>query len=150
MCLALAPMSARAEFTLAASVGKAFQLAPSVRGEPTTLMVSPGWGFADMLRVEVGLALAFPDLAGPLPSPFDIQIRPTVVVAPPLFPLYLRVFAVVDRLINGVRLLPGAALGVAFGVSKIHIFIEAGALPRFNGSSVDFLLEPRAGVLWNF
>jgi hypothetical protein len=136
----LTPFTARA----------AFQLTTPVRGEPTTLMVSPGFSFADMLRAEVGFAVSFPDLGGGIPASTDIQIRPALVLAPPAFPLYFRVFGVVDRIINGVRLLPGAAIGLSFGVDTVSIFFEAGALPRFTGAGTDFLLEPRGGVMFSF
>jgi len=150
LAAALLPVTALADFTLSASVGKAFRLSPAVRGEPTTLMVAPGFGFADLLRLEVGFAVSMPDIAGGLTQNVDVQIRPAVVVAPPAFPLYFRAFAVVDRIIQGVRLLPGAAVGVSFGVADLSIFIEAGALPRFTAGGTEFLLEPRAGLGWGF
>jgi hypothetical protein len=148
--LVLAPVSARAGFTLAGSVGKSFRLSPTVRGEPTTLMVSPGFAFTDLVRAEVGFAVSLPDLAGgSVPAPVDIQIRPSLVLDPPVFPLYLRVFAIVSSLINGVHLLPGAAVGLDFAVGPVSLFVEVGALTRFLGS-VEFMLEPRAGVIFKF
>jgi hypothetical protein len=149
--VAAVPARANADFTLAVSVGKAFQVSPAILGEPTTLMVAPGWGFAEkLLRVEAGFAVSMPDLAGGLGTSVDIQFRPALVVSPPLFPLHLRVFGVLDRIINGVRFLPGAALGLTFTAGPLGIFVEAGALPRITGAGLEWLIEPRAGLLWIF
>ncbi len=146
----LLPLAASADFSLAVSAGKAIRLSPTMRGEPTTLMVAPGWGLAEkLLRAEVGLVAALPDLAGG-GGRFDIQVRPGILVSPPLLPIHGRAFAVVDRIINGVRLLPGAALGLNFNLGDVGVFAEAGALPRFGGTEVEWLLEPRAGAVFFF
>jgi hypothetical protein len=145
-----APAAALADFTLAASAGKAFRVAPTSGGEPTTLMVAPGVTFADeVLRFEVGFVASLSDLA-PAGTRPDVQVRPALVIGPPVIPLYGRVFGVADRIIHGVRLIPGAALGLNFDLGTVGIFAEAGALPRITDANIEWLLEPRAGVLFTF
>lgn len=128
--LAAAPVAARAGMLVEVSGGMGSQLQPSVERAPTNLMVAPGWSFADMLKLEVGFAAALADVQN---AKTEFEVRPMVVVSPPLFPLYLRGILAVQNLVNGpTQLAYGGAVGLHFGIplTGFGVFAEAGVLPR--------------------
>ena len=126
--LALLPRAAAAGPLVEGSVGVGWQLDPSVERAPVNIMVAPGWGLAGIVKLELGLAANLGDVQN---SRFDLELRPMVVVSPPLFPLYLRGIAAVQNLIHGpTNWADGGALGLSFGLLGVGVFVEAGALPR--------------------
>jgi len=126
--LAAFPRSASAGFLLEGSVAMAAQTSPSVERAPVNVMLAPGWGFAGMLKLELGLVGGLTDLQN---SKFDLELRPMLVVAPPFVPLYLRAIFAVQNLINGPTTYAyGGALGLSFSLFGAGLFVEAGVLPR--------------------
>lgn len=126
--LAFLPGVAAAAPLLEGSVGVGWQLDPSVDRAPVNVMLAPGWSFADIVKLELGVAGNLGDVQN---SRFDLELRPMVVVSPPLFPLYLRGIAAVQNLLHGpTQIAYGGALGLSFGLLGVGLFVEAGVLPR--------------------
>jgi hypothetical protein len=127
--LSLLPRPALAGPVLEFSIGSGAQQNPSsMERVPTNLMLAPGWGFAGILKLELGLAANLADVQS---SRFDLELRPMLVVSPPLFPLYLRGITVVQNLLNGPTTAGyGGALGMSFGLFGAGFFMEAGGLAR--------------------
>ena len=122
------PRSASAGFVLEGSVGSGAQLSPSVERTPVNVMLAPGWGFAGLLKLELGLLGNLGDVQN---SKFDLELRPMVVISPPFVPLYLRATFAVQNLIDGPTTYAyGGALGFSFGLFGAGVFVEAGVLPR--------------------
>jgi hypothetical protein len=122
------PLAASAGPVLEGSVGMGAQLQPSVDRAPVNLMLAPGWGFAGILKLELGLVAALGDVQN---SKFDLEVRPMVVISPPLFPLYVRGILAVQNLVNGPTTFAyGGALGLSASLFGAGLFIEAGVLPR--------------------
>lgn len=157
--LSLLPRTAAAGPLLEGSVGVGAQLNPSVERTPVNVMLAPGYGFAGIVKLELGLAANLADVQN---SRFDLELRPMVVVSPPLFPLYLRGIVVVQNLIHGpTNPGYGGALGLSFGLLGVGVFVEAGALarqvpvesatlPTSNQDEYRWFLEGRAGVSYEF
>ena len=128
--VAALPLSSRAAPLVEISGGVGSQLQPSVERAPTNLMVAPGWGLAGFVKLELGVAAALGDVRN---AKADVELRPMVVVSPPLFPLYARGILAVQNLVNGpTQLAYGGALGLSFGIplTGFGVFAEVGALPR--------------------
>jgi hypothetical protein len=129
--LTAAPLAARAGPVLELSAGMGSQLQPSIARSPTTVMLAPGWSLAGILKLELGLVAALADVKD---AKTDVELRPMVVVSPPLFPLYARGIFAVQNLANGrpTQLAYGGALGVSFGIplTGFGLFAELGVLPR--------------------
>ncbi len=126
--LASAPLAASAGPVVEGSVGVGWQLTSSVDRTPLNVMVAPGWGFAGLLKLELGLVANMGDVQN---SKFDLELRPMVVISPPLFPLYLRAIFAVQNFVNGPTTIAyGGALGLSFGLFGAGLFVEAGVLPR--------------------
>jgi hypothetical protein len=122
------PRSASAGFLLEGSVGTGAQLDPSVERTPVNVMLAPGWGFAGLLKLELGLLGNLGDVQN---SKFDLELRPMVVISPPLVPIYLRAIFAVQNLIEGPTTYAyGGALGLSFSLFGAGVFVEAGVLPR--------------------
>jgi hypothetical protein len=128
--LAATPLAAHAGAVLEVSAGMGSQLQPNLVRAPTNLMVAPGWGFAGILKLELGLVAALGDVRT---GKADMELRPMLVVAPPLFPLYARAIFAAQNLFNGpTQIAYGGALGVSFGIplTGFGVFAELGVLPR--------------------
>jgi hypothetical protein len=126
--LAAAPLAASAGPIVEGSVGLGSQLRPSIERQPVSVMLAPGWSFAGMLKLELGVVAGLGDVQS---SKFDMELRPMVVVSPPFFPLYLRGILAVQNLVNGPTAYAyGGALGLSFGLLGAGVFLEAGVLPR--------------------
>ena len=117
---------------------------------PTNLMIAPGYGFGTFLRAELGLVTAFGDAKN---SDFDLELRPMLVIAPPVIPVYGRaVFAVTNLLGDGDTIIAyGGAVGVVFDLmDTVGVFAEAGLLPRSVNDTMTWIVEGRAGVYLAF
>lgn len=141
------PATARAGWIVEASVGKGARLSPSpVRAEPTNVMIAPGFTIP-FLRFEVGLVNSLPDVKD---RKYDLEVRPMVVVAPPILPLYGRaIFAFANLLHSEQRELAyGAALGLKFGLGPVGVFAEAGVLPRKRKFTDETQMTTRSQMAW--
>ena len=149
LCLLAVAPAARAGWILEASVGKGVQVSPSpVAATQTNLMLAPGFTFLSLLRLELGLVGELPDLKD---SKFDLQLRPMLVVAPPILPLYGRaIFAVTNLLEGKTTIAYGAAAGFKLGVGPVGVFAEAGLLPRSVASKISWVVEGRVGANLSF
>ena len=140
LALLLGPAAARASLTVELSAGSGFRYDPSpTERTPTNVMVAPGYSFAGMLKLELGLVGNLGDVKG---SKFDLDLRPMLVLSPPLFPIYARAIFAVTNLTNGPQKLQyGGALGTSFGALGFGGFLEAGLVPR-----VVELVDPTTGA----
>lgn len=157
LVLILGPAAAHAGWVIEASAGSGFRYDPSpTERTPTNVMIAPGVSLAGMLKLELGVVGNLGDVKG---SKFDLDLRPMVVISPPLFPLYVRGIFAVTNLTNGPQKIQyGGALGTSFGVMGFGAFLEAGLLPRVvevkdaAGNKSDktyWLAEGRVGVYWD-
>ena len=142
------PREAHATFDLEFSIGAGGQVSPNRAYEATNLMVTPGIGILEnILRFELGVLGSFAAVANRDPHSFDLELRPMVVISPPIIPLYLRIiFAGVDLFSPKRTVAYGAALGVGISAFGLGIFGELGVLPRVFESQFQWLLEGRVGV----
>lgn len=127
--LALAAAPARAGgWLFEGSVGSGFRFQPSpVERVPTNVMLTTGYGIP-MVKAELGVVGNLGDVKH---RKFDLDIRPMLVVSPPLIPLYARAIAGVGGLLDKpTHLVWGGALGVSIGALGVGGFAEAGALSR--------------------
>jgi hypothetical protein len=145
--LAVAP-AARAGIVVEGSVGKGVKVSPSpVTAEQTNVMIAPGVSFP-FVKLELGFAWDLPDLKD---SKSNLELRPMVVIAPPIIPLYGRVIFAVTNLLEGKTTVAyGAAAGLSFGLGPIGVFAEAGFLPRSRDSKINWVIEGRLGASLGF
>jgi hypothetical protein len=146
--LAIAPL-ARAGIIVEGSVGKGAKLGPSpVAAEQSNFMLAPGITFADLLRVELGFVWDLPDLHA---SKHNFELRPMLVVAPPLLPIYGRAIFAFTNLASGHKDVAwGAAGGIKLGVGPIGVFAEVGLLPRSRAGTINWVVEGRLGAYVGF
>jgi hypothetical protein len=133
LALLASPAAARAGFVFEASVGSGVRAGiGSAERIPTNVMAAAGWGFTDMLKLEVGAVANLGDAKSSFSSSgskFDVDLRGMVVISPPLFPIYLRGIAGATSLKEKpTRFTYGAALGVGFGLFGVGAFGEVGAM----------------------
>jgi hypothetical protein len=150
--LAIAPAAARAGWIVEGSLGKGVKVSPKpATATQTNIMIAPGYTLLDILRLELGVVSDLPDVKA---SKFDLQFRPMLVVAPPIFPLYGRaIFAVANVLHNNgpkTVLAYGAAAGLKLGFGPVGVFAEAGLLPRSVNSTISWVIEGRLGANLTF
>lgn len=141
--LFVAPGSAKADWTLSASLGKGVSVPLQVH--PTTIMVAPGYSLLDLVRVEVGLIADYDEERH---YKGDIGIRPMVVVDPPLLPIYGRGILGMKNLFNGAEPEYGMMVGVSFGFLLVSVYGEVGILPPTGDE--DVTVEARAGAMIDF
>jgi hypothetical protein len=146
------PAAARAGTVIEGSVGSGLRWDPSpVERIPTNVMLAGGYSFAGVLKLELGVV---GNLADVKHSKFDLDLRPMVVLKPPVIPFYVRGILGVSGLVEGPAALNyGGALGVRLGALGVGAFLEAGALSRrvkVEGVSKDsWVAEGRLGVYWD-
>lgn len=164
--LAAAPATAHAGLLVEGSLGAGWQVSDQVTtstgqtlsgSTPVQLMVAPGYGFADVVRLQVGF---LGHLGNTQSSTYDFELRPMVTVQPPLFPVYLRAIFALQNLTNDrdTKVSFGGALGVRIGVAGVGAFLEAGVLPRTvrvgTGSAAEdkalWFVEGRLGAYLEF
>lgn len=156
LALLLGPAAARAGVLVEVSAGSGFRYDPKpIERMPTNVMIAPGYSIAGMLKLELGLAANLSDVKG---SKFELDLRPMVVLSPPLFPLYGRAIFAVSNLMEGPQKVQyGGALGTSFGLLGFGVFFEAGLLHRTLAvtdagvtKDVDrWVAEGRLGVYWD-
>ncbi len=137
---------AHALWTLSVSAGTGWQAHPSASRISTNLSVAPGISLLpkDLLRFELGFIADMPDLRN---RHADLQIRPMLLINPPLFPMYARLVAGVSNIAHGpaaVRF--GAAAGVRLSLAHVGLFAEAGYIPYVRDNTFFSVLEGRIGT----
>lgn len=151
LALLAAPAAARAGTVFELSAGSGFRWDPSPTERiPTNVMLAAGYSIP-MLKLELG---ALANLADVEHSEFDLELRPMLVVKPPLFPVYARGFVGVSGLVEKPTAVTyGAALGCRLGALGVGAFAEAGALRRrveIAGHDEDtWVAEGRLGIYWD-
>lgn len=133
LTLLAAPAAARAGLLLEASVGSGIRAGiGSTERIPTNVMATLGYGFAGMLKVELGALATLGDARKGFStggSTVDFDLRPMLVIAPPMSPVYLRAIAGVTSLkVKPTRFSYGGAVGVGFGLLGVGAFGEVGAM----------------------
>ena len=134
LALLASPLAARAGgLHFEGSVGSGVRAGiGSTERIPTNLMATLGYGFTDMLKLQVGALANLGDVSASYSaggSKFDVDLRGMVVVSPPLFPLYLRgIVGVTSLKAKPAKFTWGGALGIGFGLFGIGAFAEVGAM----------------------
>lgn len=141
------PMTANAGFVLEGSLGKGYVVSPDLASGfgDTQIMIAPGYGLGEMLRLELGFNFPLGDVGS-----FDLQLRPMIVLDPPLLPIYVRGVVAVSNLIaeGDINYAIGGAGGVSFSLAGIGIFGEVGVIPFFAGDVTVWTIEGRIGVYY--
>ncbi len=151
LALVAVPAAARAGSIYELSAGSGYRWDPKPTGRvPTNVMFAAGYSMP-VVKLELG---ALGNLADVKHTKFDLELRPMVVVKPPLFPLYARGFAGVSGLVEKPTALTyGAALGVRMGALGVGAFLEAGALRRrvkiADVNKDTWVAEGRLGIYWD-
>ncbi len=142
------PSAARAGWIIEGSYGKGAKVKPSpTEATQSNIMIAPGFT-VPFLRFELGFLNELPDTKN---SKYDIELRPMIVVAPPIFPLYGRAIFAVTNILNGKTTMAyGGAAGVKLGLGPVGVFAEAGLLPRSVASTIYWVVEGRLGVTLEF
>ena len=138
------PLTAQAGFVVEGSVGKGLTVDP-LDDTATNIMIAPGYGLGEILRLELGFAFNLPDVGD-----FDLELRPMLVLDPPLFPVYGRLILGVTGLLSDVVIAYGGALGVGGSLFGIGAFAEVGVLPRSVADTMFWVIEGRLGVYYAF
>jgi hypothetical protein len=149
---AFAPAPAEAGPLVEVSLGQGYKLSPApFDALGVNFMVAPGYSlFAGMLKLELGIMGNLGDVEQ---RSFDLNLRPMVVVSPPLFPAYARLILAIQGLVDSpVTIAYGGALGASFGIpfTGIGVFGEVGVLPRSVASTNVWVLEWRLGGSYEF
>jgi hypothetical protein len=127
------PVAARAGLLFEASVGSGVRTGIGATERiPTNVMATLGFGFTDMLKLEVGVVANFGDIQASYSaggSKLDVDIRGMLVIAPPLFPLYFRAIAGATSLkVKPAEFTYGGAIGIGFSLFGLGAFGEVGAM----------------------
>ena len=80
----------------------------------------------------------------------DIELRPMLVLDPPILPMYLRAIFAVTELLEDPTVAYGGALGVGGSLFGLGIFAETGVLPRSKNDKFFWVIEGRIGVYYSF
>lgn len=142
----LIPAAAHAGFVLEGSLGKGVTVSPDVddRAGPTSVLIAPGYGLGEMLRAELGFVF---DMADGNSSTTNLRLRPMLVIAPPVLPVYGRLVLGVTNLLEGDRHIEyGGAVGASMSIAGLGIFAEAGVIPQSINDQLFWVLEGRAGA----
>ena len=148
VALMIVPMTAKAGFVIEGSVGSGFTVKPDCcHRTPTNIMLAPGYGLGEMLRAELGIVGNMADVEN---SEFDLQLRPMLVIDPPIIPIYGRLVLGIFNLLSDAdtEIAYGGALGVSFSLMGLGVFGEVGYIPVGNADTQ--LLEGRVGAYYAF
>ena len=132
------------------SLGYGVEAAPNPgdRQDPN-VMIAAGWGLGELIVAELGLVGAYPG-GKDIPRQGELQIRPMLIISPPLLPLYLRgTLAFKDPFSDSRKLAYGASLGIRFSLMGLGAFDELGALP-VSADPVRWIAEGRVGASLSF
>ncbi len=143
------PAVARAGFILEASLGRGWQVSPSIDDSagPWNVMVAPGYGLGEMIRAELGFVIDMPNDG----AETNLRLRPMLVIDPPIIPIYGRLIFGVGNLLEGDRSIEfGGALGVGVSLLGVGIFAEGGVIPQRVGGATATIIEARAGGFYAF
>jgi hypothetical protein len=140
------PLTANAGFIVEGSLGTGYGVSEPTGRVPTSVMIAPGYGLGEMIRLELGLNFELGDVDF---HSFDLQIRPMLVLDPPLLPFYVRGIVVFDNLIDDLdtNYGVGGALGMSFSLAGIGIFGEVAGIPYLKDSTY-WVVEGRAGIYY--
>lgn len=146
-----APRPARAGWTVAGSAGLGVEVSPEAQVQAGNLMGTVGYELLGMLRPELGVVGSLEAARHGRPTQGGLEFRPMLVVQPPLLPVYGRlIVSGVDLFSSSRRTVAyGGALGLQLGVLGVKVFGEAGVLPRAQDGRYHWILEARAGLLFN-
>ncbi|MBI3178530.1 MAG: hypothetical protein HYZ27_02645 [Deltaproteobacteria bacterium] len=142
-----APLPAAAGGIIEFSAGTGYMVSEPKGRTPTTVMVAPGYGLGEVLRLELGILAALGDVEG---GTFDMEVRPMLVLDPPLIPVYGRLIAGVNLKEEPRQVVYGGAIGVSASLGGIGIFGEGAYVPRRVEGQTFHLLELRVGVYYAF
>ena len=139
------PMTANAGFVLEGSLGTGYQVSDPTGRTPTQVMIAPGYGLGEIIRLELGFNFPLGDVGD-----FDLQLRPMLVLDPPLIPFYVRAVGAVSNLIaeGDTAYAIGGAAGVGVSLAGVGIFGEVGAIPFFVNDLTLWQVEFRAGIYY--
>jgi hypothetical protein len=141
------PLSAQAGFIVEGSVGSGYQWKPGTGRTPSNVMIAPGYGLGELIRAELGLLASLGDVEN---QKFDLELRPMLVIDPPILPLYGRLVLAVHSLLDEPELAYGGALGIGFSLLGLGVFAEAGVIPRAEDAVMHWVVEGRAGAYYAF
>ncbi|MEZ4273244.1 MAG: hypothetical protein R3C68_17950 [Myxococcota bacterium] len=148
LCLVLSGFfmssAAQAAGVVEVSLGKGFTLKPDRDATSTNIMVAPGFGIGEVVRLELGILTEFGDGNGD----FDFQFRPMLVLDPPILPLYGRLIVAIIEILNETEIAYGGAIGIGGSLGGVGVFGEIGILPV--GEAHIIIAEGRAGVFFSF
>ncbi len=142
-----APLPAFAGGIIEFSAGTGYMMSAPKGRTPTTVMVAPGYGLGEMIRLELGVLAALGDVEG---GTFDMELRPMLVLDPPLIPIYGRIIAGVNLKEEPRQVVYGGAVGMSVSLAGIGLFGEGAYVPRVVDGQTFHLLEVRAGVYYAF
>lgn len=140
------PVAARAGWVLEGSIGSGIVVESGLNATQTNLMIAPGVTFAEMLRLELGFLGSVSNNAGHQ----TFEVRPMLVIAPPILPLYGRLVVSTMGDNRNLSFDLGAALGLQISLAGIGLFAEAGYVPRTVDNDRFRVLEGRAGTFFMF
>ena len=143
-----ASLPARADagdLTLTMTAGTGWQASSPGGRIQTNLMLSPGIEMLGrLLRLDVGVIADLPDIEA---SRFDLQVRPSLVLELPVVPIYGRLSAGIANILHGpVSVAFGPSVGLRIGIGKVSLLAEVGYIPLYRNSSLESIIEVRAGI----
>jgi len=162
--LLLAAGPARAGVGLELSVGTGVrQSVGAAERSPSSVMLTVGLPITSALRLGIAGVADLADVKASLNDRSadrpELALRPMLVLAPSLSPVYLRAMAGATNLRDGPRRFTwGGAIGLSAGLIGLGAFAEAGAMQRrypvtlpggTAGEKTGWQLEARVGVsIW--
>lgn len=107
--------------------------------QATSLHLAPGYQVLKIVRVHLGVAAGLDALQD---GELRLELCPSVVVSPPILPVYARMTAGVVDILGKATFALGGALGGEWHFGDVGLFAEVGALPRRDHESA------KRPVLW--
>jgi hypothetical protein len=140
------PLTANAGFVLEGSLGTGYQVSEPRARVPTNVMIAPGFGLGEMLRLELGFNFSLGDVEN---RQFDLQLRPMLVLDPPLLPFYARAVAAFSNLVadGDMNYAIGGAAGLSFSLAGLGVFAEVGVIPFLKETTL-WTVEGRVGIFF--
>jgi hypothetical protein len=140
--------TAKAGVVLETSVGYGYRVSPVRGAEAASILVAPGVTLlGEMLRLELGFAGALSAAEDGDLQELNLELRPMLVIDPPLLPLYGRVtVAAIEPFRADRQIAYGGAIGISFSLVGLGVFAEVGTLPRSAGDEFAWIVEGRAGA----